>query len=63
MSLRMTKTILAGDGFSVVEETLSDGEKVYNVWVGDREIPCRDQAIAETLYCDIMQAIHKAEEV
>lgn len=61
--MRQGDVILQENGVSVIEETLSDGSKVYNAWLGDcREVPCRSRDVAEAFYSDVIRAIHRAEE-
>jgi len=41
----------------VVEETLSDGSKVYNLWIGSFEYPCEDYKDAERRYGMALRSI------
>jgi hypothetical protein len=46
---------------SVKEETLSDGSKVYNVYIGSYKIPVRSYDIACDLLTDIIKSVQKYE--
>lgn len=49
MAKKITDMALMGR-LKLEEETLTDGSKVYNVWVNNIEITCEDLQSANTLY-------------
>lgn len=46
----------------LIEETLTDGSKVYNVIIGYYELPCRTLRIANELFDNILTDIHEAQQ-
>lgn len=59
----MQKTIYqAFDGqVKVIEENLSDGSKVFNLWIGSHEIPAVDETAATDAYVKILDAERTAK--
>jgi hypothetical protein len=60
MTLRNLKTLDEVLEVALIEETLSDGSKVYNITLGANEVPCKSYQTAVEAFTNIVYAIENA---